>query len=388
MKTRRFRGKNLREALDKVKAALGEDAIIVSTRKADGAGGDFGSGASCVEVEATAPILEEGKNGAGQTDESRYSDFDDIQDPGDLAALFGEKPVSTMDEPALGAPIADAPIAEGGAEVSDLFYELCDTGVGEDTAREIISRASEEGGGSGEDSPGGLREQVKNMIALLFEVSGPIAGQTEGKGEGPQICNFIGPTGAGKTTTIAKIAARCTKRRLKVGLITLDTQRAGGAEHMKKLADSLRLPLIIAASRDQLDQALAKFRRADVILVDSPGRSIGNEAGMRELEAFFGEGRPGENYLVLAANTHSEDLRRMGESFSRVPLGGLIFTKLDEASRFGVIFELHMDLGVPVAYLTLGQRIPGNLEEASPERLARLVLSPESEWVSAREVAV
>ncbi len=78
----------------------------------------------------------------------------------------------------------------------------------------------------------------------------------------------------------------------------------------------------------------------------------------------------------------------MGESFSRVPLGGLIFTKLDEASRFGVIFELHMDLGVPVAYLTLGQRVPGNLEEASPERLARLVLSPESEWVAAREVAV
>ncbi len=386
MKTRRFRGKNLREALDKVKAALGEDAIIVTTRKADGAGGDFGSGASCVEVEATAPILEEGKNGAGQTDESRYSDFDDIQDPGDLAALFGEEPVSTMDEPAMGAPIADAPIAERGAEVSDLFYELCDTGVGEDTAREIISRAGEEAGGSGEDSPGGLRGQVKNMIALLFEVSGPIGGPT--KGEGSQIYNFIGPTGAGKTTTIAKIAARCTKRRLKVGLITLDTQRAGGAEHMKKLADSLRLPLITAASRDSLDRALVKFRPADVILVDSPGRSIGNEAGMRELEALFGEGRPGENYLVLAANTHSEDLRRMGESFSRVPLGGLIFTKLDEASRFGVIFELHMDLGVPVAYLTLGQRIPGNLEEASPERLARLVLSPESEWVSAREVAV
>ena len=180
MKTRRFRGKNLREALDKVKAALGEDAIIVSTHKADGAGGDFGSGASCVEVEATTLLLDEGKNGAGQTAESRFSDLDDIQDPGDLVALFGDEPVSSTDEPSLRAPNAEAPISERDEEVSDLFYELCETGIGEDTTREIISRATEKARGSGEESPGGLRGQVKNMIALLFEVSGPIAGQTEG----------------------------------------------------------------------------------------------------------------------------------------------------------------------------------------------------------------
>ncbi|MFC1491119.1 hypothetical protein ACFLQ0_00820 [Nitrospinota bacterium] len=377
MKTRRFRGKNLRETLDKVKAALGEDAIIVSTRKVGRGSAGFGpDGESHVEVEATTPELEapeENGFGAGNT-EALVQDTEDIQEPDDLEELFRED-------------IAPAGGADSTPGYSDLLYELCETGLSEETANEILLRAGEEAGASGDGSPEAHRERVRDMLSLLFEVKGPVAVRKSGD-DGPAISNFLGPTGAGKTTTIAKIAARCTKRRLKVGLITLDTQRVGGVEQMRKLADLLRLPLIAARSRKQLEQAIAKFRQADVILVDSPGRSIGDEAGMSELEEFFGRDKVGENFLVLAANTHPGDLKRMGERFSRVPLDGVIFTKLDEASRFGVIFELHMDLGVPVAYITSGQKILGGLEEGSPKRLARLVLPADRKLASAQGAAI
>jgi flagellar biosynthesis protein FlhF len=367
MKTRRFRGKDLRETLDKVRAALGDDAIIVSTRKVSRNGREFGQGfGSNVEVEATTPELEFSYTAA----------FRDVT-PGELDNDMEEIPESLGGE----LPLDDS--APPVPEYADLYFELSESGLGEETAKEILSRAEKDLDASGYDAVEAGREQVMNILSQLFDVKNGVRMRQPGE-EGPAISNFIGPAGAGKTTTIAKIAALCKKRRLKVGLITLDTRRAGGAEQMEKLADLLRVPFLAVNSRQQLDQALAKFKRADVILVDSPGRSTGDEAAMADLEVLFGEDRPGENYLVLAANTNSEDMKRIGEKFSRVPLKGLIFTKLDETSRFGVIFEVHLDLGVPVAYLTSGLRIPGDIDMATPNMLARLILPAAQELVSAQ----
>jgi len=369
MKTRRFRGKDLRETLDKVKAALGEDAIIVSTQKVNQ--GDFGLGeGSLVEVEATKSEVE-----------SDNSILPEDGEPDAWEQRANEIPSSTNED------ILLAPMGKLDSVYSDLFYELFESGVEEETARELLSRAEKENGSSGYLSPATYRKQVMNILSLLFDVKGPIRIRQVGD-EGPAISNFFGPTGAGKSSTIAKIAAQCTRRKLRVGLITLDTNRAGGSEYLKFLASSLRLPLITAGSKKQIDQALARFRRADVVLVDSPGRSIGDEASMAELERLFGNGRPGDNHLVLAANTHSEDLKRMGERFSQVGLDGLIFTKLDEASRIGVVFEVHMDLGVPLSYLTVGQKIPGDLEVAVPEKLARRILPGALELAPNEGVAV
>lgn len=367
MKTRRFRGKDLRETLDKVKVALGDDAIIVSTRKVSRSGGEFGQGfGSNVEVEATTPELESSDAAAFRdtAPEELSQDMEEISE-----SLGGELP---LDDTAAPLP-----------EYADLYFELSESGLREETAKEILSRAEKDLDVSGHGAVEPGRKQVVDILSQLFEVNGGVRMRQSAE-EGPAISNFIGPAGAGKTTTIAKIAALCKKRRLKVGLITLDTRRAGGAEQMKKLADLLRVPFLAVNSRQQLDQALIKFQRADVILVDSPGRSTGDEAAMVDLEVFFGEDRPGENYLVLAANTNAEDMKRIGEKFSRVPLKGLIFTKLDETSRFGVIFEVHLDLGVPVAYLTSGLNIPGDIDVATSGMLARLILPAAQELVSAQ----
>ncbi len=347
MRRHHFRGKDLREALAMVRETLGPEAVIFATRRvADGAG------ESLVEVEA-AEWLEEG--GLGPSG------------PG------GDDPAAEAPPPPARRPRVRFP---RDLTRSTVFNELCESGLREETARELLLRAAGDlPAAEGEDPVRLLRERVASLITLLFEVGGPVRARRPGDRE-PSVANFIGPTGAGKTMTIAKIAAECTHgRRLRVGLIALEPSRVGAVEQLKAYAGLIRLPLIAARSAGEVDAALGKFRRADVVLVDTPGESLGDASRMAELVGLFGPGRPGKNYLVLAANTHPDDMARMGERFSCVPLHRLVFTKLDESSRFGVIFERHMELGVRVAYFTAGQRVPEDLEVATPSRMARLILS-------------
>ncbi|MEE9240567.1 MAG: hypothetical protein V3U53_05195 [bacterium] len=372
MRTKKFRGKDLRETLDKVKAALGPDAVIVSTRKVKHGTGAYGLfGESLMEVEAASLVSDDA--------------VPEIYEDGDMETV---RPVPKS----AGRPVknetgygADAGLDAVG---SGLLDELREAGIAEDNAREILKRAGANLSVSDLGSPEEHRRHVRSILSLLFEVRRSISVRRP-EDDGPAITNFIGPTGVGKTTTIAKIASACTRRRLKVGLITLDTLRVGALEQMRQLAGMLRLPLFAAGSKEEMGRALRKYQKADVVLVDTPGRSHGDQPRMEEIEELFGgKDRQGENHLVLAANTYLGDLKRMGEKFSRVPLDGLTFTKLDETSQFGVIFELHMDLGVPVTYLTSGQRIPEDLETVSPEKLARLILPAARVLVSTNGAAL
>jgi flagellar biosynthesis protein FlhF len=371
MRIKRFRGKDLRETLDQVKAALGPDAVIISTRKVKRGTGAYGLfEESIMEVEA-ASLLED----------DMVPEIYDDEEMGDFRpkAGSGRRPVES--ETGYETDTGLDAIGE------DLIYDLCGAGLTRDSAREILTRAGSSLPVSDLGSPEGQRKHVRKILSLLFEVRDSISVRQPGD-DGPAITNFIGPTGVGKTTTIAKIASACTKRRLKVGLITLDTHRVGALAQMRQLAGMLRLPLLPVSSKDEMHRALHKFQKADVVLVDTAGRSYSNQPRMEEIvELFGGEERQGENHLVLAANTHLGDLKRMVKEFSRIPLHGLTFTKLDETSQFGVIFELHMDLGAPVTYLTSGQRIPEDLESVSPEKIARLILPAARELASTNEAA-
>lgn len=371
MRTKRFHGRDLRETLDKVKADLGPDAVIISTRKVKRGTGAYGLfEESGMEVEAASLgsndlVPEIYGNDEGNDEIEAYR----TPPPNGGRSIQIDRQQETNVEP---DPID-----------SDMVDELREVGLADENAREILIRAGAGAPlaelGSSEEQ----REQVRRILSLLFEVR-PSIGVRQPEDDGPAITNFIGPTGVGKTTTIAKIASACTRQRMRVGLLTLDTFRIGALEQMKQLASTLRLPLLSAGSHEEMNQALQKFQKADVVLVDTPGRSYGDLPQMVEIEEWFGrKDRQGENHLVLAANTNLSDLKRMGEEFSRVPLHGLTFTKLDETSQFGVIFELHMDLGAPITYLTSGQRIPEDLESVTPEKLARLILPAAQELASA-----
>jgi len=194
---------------------------------------------------------------------------------------------------------------------------------------------------------------------------------------GPRVLTFLGSTGVGKTTTLAKIAGseKLTNPEIKIGLITLDTFRIAAVTQLKEYARILSVPIKVVTSHKQLDQALEDFRDKDLVLIDTAGRSQRDELQMAELREFLVDNRECCNLLVLSATTKDSDLIEITKRFSTIPLGGVIFTKLDESTNYGSIFNHSIRFKLPLTYLTTGQNVPEDIEIASKERLIDLLLN-------------
>jgi flagellar biosynthesis protein FlhF len=185
---------------------------------------------------------------------------------------------------------------------------------------------------------------------------------------------FIGPTGVGKTTTLAKIAARYSLyQEQKVGLITLDTYRIGAVDQLKTYAEIMGLPLEVAMTPRELRASLENLRHCDVVLVDTAGRAPENKAMLAETRGFLEVVPERDVYLVLSCATRRQDLLQAVENFRSLKYNRLIFTKLDETCCPGVMLTVAAAAGVPLAYITTGQDVPDDLEAADPHLLARRI---------------
>lgn len=184
---------------------------------------------------------------------------------------------------------------------------------------------------------------------------------------------FIGPTGVGKTTTLAKLAAHYSlDKKMKVGLITTDTYRIAAAEQLKVYAKIMGLPIQVAPERETFLRSLASFSEKDVILVDTPGRNQNDDRGLNELKTILQSGV--ETTLLLSPVASREHLLETATRFGMFDYDRLILTKVDECSHFGSMYEVLDEIGKPVSHVTTGQNVPRDIENASPERLARLIL--------------
>ncbi|MBQ9365471.1 MAG: flagellar biosynthesis protein FlhF [Schwartzia sp.] len=191
----------------------------------------------------------------------------------------------------------------------------------------------------------------------------------------PKIIALIGTTGVGKTTTIAKIAARFVlEKGVSVGLITADTYRISAVEQLKTYSDILGLPLEIVYSSAELKPALRKHKGKQLILIDTAGRSQNNEYQMSELKEFLEVEPSIEKHLVMSATTKERDAEKILERFSVVKPDRLIFTKVDETDTLGFIVNLLFDRRIALSYLTNGQSVPDDIEPARPDALAKLLL--------------
>jgi flagellar biosynthesis protein FlhF len=185
---------------------------------------------------------------------------------------------------------------------------------------------------------------------------------------------FIGPTGVGKTTTLAKIAAHYSLYEgQKVGLITLDTYRIGAVDQLKTYAEIMGLPLEVAMTPRDLRGAMDRLESCDVILIDTAGRAPENKAMLAETRGFLEVIPEREVYLVLSCTTRRQDLLLAAEHFRSLQYNRLIFTKMDETGSPGVIVTVAAAAGVPLAYITTGQDVPDDLEAADPHLLARRI---------------
>jgi flagellar biosynthesis protein FlhF len=191
----------------------------------------------------------------------------------------------------------------------------------------------------------------------------------------PRTIALVGPTGVGKTTTIAKLAATYKlKQNLRVGLITMDTYRIAAVDQLRTYAGIIGVPLQVALSPNDLKTSLHACADCDVVLLDTAGRSPRNDQKLEELSVFLRSAQPHEVHLVLSSTCTQSVLMDAVERFSKIRTDRIIFTKLDEAVTFGVLLNVARKVNKRLSYLTTGQDVPHQIEPGRPERLAELVV--------------
>ena len=196
--------------------------------------------------------------------------------------------------------------------------------------------------------------------------------------QGPKMIFFIGPTGVGKTTTIAKIASRfCVDGGKKVALLTADTYRIAAAEQLRTYANILEVPFRIIYSVEEISQAIRDFKDYDYILVDTAGHSHQNteqKEVMKELIHSVDGIIEKEVFLVLSATTKYRDLLSIADTYSDMTDYKLIFTKLDETTTLGNLLNLKLYTGAPLSYVTCGQNVPDDIEDFNPQKTVKRLL--------------
>ena len=186
---------------------------------------------------------------------------------------------------------------------------------------------------------------------------------------------LCGPTGVGKTTTIAKLAANFKVRdQVDVALITIDTYRIGAVEQLRIYAEILGVPLDVVHTPEEYRQALERHAHRDLVLIDTSGRGQRDRTRLSGLGDFFKAAPPDEIHLVLSLTTENGTLRQMIERFGALGADHLIFTKLDEAVHYGGAMCACQAAALPVSYVTTGQEVPDDIAIAEAALLARLVM--------------
>ncbi|ANB59175.1 flagellar biosynthesis protein FlhF [Anoxybacteroides amylolyticum] len=187
--------------------------------------------------------------------------------------------------------------------------------------------------------------------------------------------NVVGPTGVGKTTTLAKIAAYCVlKHQKKVAFITTDTYRIAAIEQLKTYAKILNVPLEVCYTIEDFRAAKKKFSIYDVVLIDTAGRNFRHYQYVEDLREIIDFDTEMETFLVLSLTAKYTDMKTIFEQFSLIRIDRLIFTKLDETSQYGSMINLMTEYRVGAAYLTNGQNVPDDIVEATPEKIVNTVL--------------
>ena len=221
---------------------------------------------------------------------------------------------------------------------------------------------------------------IDQILASIYQKIVLKLGKTnliKGAGEQTKYIYFIGPTGVGKTTTIAKIASDLKlHKKVKLALITSDTYRIAAVEQLRTYANILGVPLKVVYSDEEMKKAKEEYADYDVVLIDTAGRSHKNMEQTEDIERLI-KAIPEEMrdvYLVLSATTKYKDLVKISETYTKVTKYNLIFTKLDETCCIGNILNVKMLTGAALSYSTSGQTVPDDIEKINPQKIAKQLL--------------
>jgi flagellar biosynthesis protein FlhF len=407
MKIRRYLGNNTQEAILKVKMDLGSEAIILNTRKVRKKGIFNLFAKPMVEVLAAIDedyskkdtyqkeaavnknnIVRKEKEVVNPTVESinyatnlqeKYN-FDKKEEK--ISEL--ENKVNSMEfmlkkiyEQMLPAE-QKVEIREKQEEIklsmTDILQLLYNNLIKNDVDAEIVKKLIDMVKGRVGPNAG-----VNDAASVLYNIMEDIMGKPEviklredGK---PTVVIFVGPTGVGKTTTLAKIAASFSiNMKKEVGLITADTYRIAAVEQLKTYAEILGMPATVIYSVGEIKEAIEAYSSKDIILIDTAGRSHRNKTQFEELKTLITASDADEIYLVLSASTSNSNCREIINNYSFLKDYKLIFTKLDDAPASGVILNAKLWTNKTLSYVTTGQSVPDDIEVANIEKLTKLLL--------------
>jgi flagellar biosynthesis protein FlhF len=275
-------------------------------------------------------------------------------------------------------------VSSSGAQVADVgafstpalqeaFDQIVVNGVDKRFALGLIRQAAFELGPEASRSLESVQDQIAEEIIRNIEVASPLEGIKPSTGI-PSVIALVGPTGVGKTTTLAKIASQAIRKGLRVGLINLDHVKASAFDQLATFSKLLNVPFRSAQSVDDLTFAIRDFQALDLVLVDTTGRSQRDPESLKEIQSMLDTVPTMKTVLVLSATTRDAELYDMASRFSMFRPQGLVFSKLDETTLYGVLYNVPQKVRLPLLYFTTGQKIPDDIEEATRDRVAALVM--------------
>ena len=283
------------------------------------------------------------------------------QEIGDLKKLVGE----------LARHVHHKQTPDVPAATFDCYKAMRQQQVCEDLSLQICTTADKLATDEQRNDAAAMSKLVRGEVEKRLPVGGAIKRTAKGR---PQIVALIGPTGVGKTTTVAKLAANLKLREnQKVGLITIDTYRIAAIDQLRKYAEIINAPLAVVSSPAEIKDAIARMGDFDYVLIDTAGRSPKDAPKLKELKAFLDAAQPDEVHLVLSTTCGTESTKLALQRFSGVRADKLIFTKLDEAAEVGLVLNVCGYTKLPLSYVTHGQEVPNDIETASATKLARML---------------
>lgn len=266
------------------------------------------------------------------------------------------------------------------------YLRLLEAQVSRDIADRLVGRVRDELNAGELADESIVRSAVLRHLAGMIPTAdaaplgrGPVGDGRAGGARRPFVVALVGPTGVGKTTTIAKLAATYRLRQGRsVALITADTYRIAAVDQLRTYASIIGLPLRVVLTPGEMSAAVDALSSHDVVLIDTAGRSQRNTERLAELAEFLAAARPSETHLVLSTAASQDVLVNAAESFAVLRPNRVILTKLDEAVNFGVVVNVMQRLESQLSFITTGQEVPDHIEPGRAERLARMILEPEA----------
>ncbi|KGR73910.1 flagellar biosynthesis protein FlhF [Ureibacillus sinduriensis] len=383
MKMKKYTAPSISEAMKLVRAELGEDAVIINskvivTKKLFGLikqkNFEVLAGVDQVETKTMSPQLPDLQS---NTKTIQY------KEPEEQPKLHIDDTLSKE----LKSEIADLKLMMKSmqkhtiqSELPENFLPYIDFLKRQELSEELITAISDELFVHQKQKNAPLTEVEMKEITkevlreLLKEL--PMGGLSYQK----KYINVFGPTGVGKTTTIAKMAARSVlEKKKKIGFITTDTYRIAAIEQLKTYANLLQAPVEIVYNANDYKKAIENFAHLDLVFIDTAGRNYKEAKYVDDLKKMINFDEEVESYLVLALTAKEQDMESIIQQFGEIPIGKYIFTKIDETNSIGTMYNLMIKYNKGLAYYTNGQEVPEDIEVADLDAVLELFFQGEYE---------